>query len=64
MLDQTVVSVGPYTFHAERLSFAFRRVTARKPTEAEAKVLAGALEKQRTLFAADKGADRAARDAL
>jgi hypothetical protein len=41
---------------AERLSFAFRRVLARTPTDAEAKLLAGALEKQRKLFAADKGA--------
>ena len=38
----------------ERLSFAFRRVLARKPTEGEAKVLAGALAKQRKLFAEDK----------
>jgi hypothetical protein len=43
---------------AERLSFAFRRVLARKPTDAEAEVLAGALQKQRTLFAADKDAAR------
>jgi hypothetical protein len=41
---------------AERLSFAFRRITARKPNDTEAKVLLGALEKQRKLFANDKDA--------
>jgi hypothetical protein len=41
---------------AERLSFAFRRVLARKPTDAEAPVLASALAKQRKLFAEDKSA--------
>ena len=40
---------------AARLSFAFARVVARKPTDAEAKVLLGALEKQRAVFA-DKAA--------
>jgi hypothetical protein len=41
---------------AERLAFAFRRVAARKPTDAEVKILAGALDKQRKLFAQDKEA--------
>jgi hypothetical protein len=41
---------------AERLNFAFRRVLARAPTDTEAKVLLGALAKQRKLFAADKAA--------
>ncbi|HEY1191885.1 MAG TPA: PSD1 and planctomycete cytochrome C domain-containing protein [Gemmata sp.] len=41
---------------AERLSFAFRRVVARKPNETELKVLSNAWDKQRTLFTADKGA--------
>ncbi len=36
---------------ADRLGFAFQRVVARKPTEAEAKILLGALEKQRKVFA-------------
>jgi hypothetical protein len=39
---------------ADRLAFAFRRVTARRPTDAEGKVLAAALGKQRAIFAADK----------
>jgi hypothetical protein len=41
---------------AERLAFAFRRVAARQPSEVEVKILAGALDKQRKLFAADKDA--------
>ena len=40
-----------YDSDAERLSFAFRRVVARTPTEGEAKVLLGALGKQRKAFA-------------
>jgi hypothetical protein len=44
------------TTDAERLSYAFRRVLARKPTDAEARVLVGALAKQRELFAADRAA--------
>ncbi len=39
------------TTDAERLSFAFRRVTARTPTDAEAKILLGAMEKQTKVFA-------------
>jgi hypothetical protein len=39
---------------AERLRFAFARVLSRPPTEAESKVLLGALEKQRKLYAADR----------
>jgi hypothetical protein len=54
-LAQLALEKGGAT-DAERLSFAFRRVLARKPTDAEAKVLAGALEKQRKLFAEDKAA--------
>jgi hypothetical protein len=50
------LSIEKNVADAERLSFAFRRVLARKPTEVEAKVLLGALEKQRKLFAADKDA--------
>jgi hypothetical protein len=52
-LAQLALEKGGAT-DAERLYFAFRWVTARKPTDAETKVLVGALEKQRTLFAADK----------
>src|SRR5439155_5752784 len=44
------------TTDAERLAFAFRRVTARKPTDAELKILTGALARQRALFAADRTA--------
>ncbi|MBA4186948.1 MAG: chromosome segregation protein [Planctomycetaceae bacterium] len=44
------------TSDAERVAFAFRRATARKPTEAQVKILVGALEKQRALFAEDKAA--------
>jgi hypothetical protein len=38
---------------AERLAFAFRRATARKPTAQELQILTGALERQRELFAKD-----------
>jgi hypothetical protein len=41
---------------ADRLAFAFRRVTARTPTDAELAILAGSLEKQRKLFGADPAA--------
>jgi len=41
---------------ADRLSFVFRRVTARTPTPEEARILADSLERQRRLFAADKDA--------
>jgi hypothetical protein len=54
-LAQLALEKGGAT-DAERLAFAFRRVLARTPTDAEAKVLAGALAKQRKLFAADKDA--------
>jgi hypothetical protein len=54
-LAQLALAEGGTT-DAGRLSFAFRRVLARAPTETEAGVLARALEKQRALFAADKGA--------
>ncbi len=53
VLAQLALEKGGIT-DAERLSFCFRRVVARKPTDSEAKVLAGALEKQRALFAGDK----------
>jgi hypothetical protein len=54
-LAQLALEKGAAT-DADRLAFAFRRILARTPTEAEAKVLAGALAKQKTLFAADKDA--------
>jgi mono/diheme cytochrome c family protein len=54
-LAQLALEKGGAT-DAERLNLAFQRVLARKPTEAEVKVLVGALEKQRRLFAADKTA--------
>ncbi|MBY0456000.1 MAG: DUF1553 domain-containing protein, partial [Gemmataceae bacterium] len=41
---------------AERLGFAFKRVLARPPSDAELKILEGALAKQRKLFAEDKPA--------
>ena len=40
----------------DRLAFAFRSVTSRRPTAAEAEILAGALAKQRKVFAADPAA--------
>jgi hypothetical protein len=39
---------------AERLRFAFARVLSRPPTDVESKVLQGALEKQRKVYANDK----------
>jgi hypothetical protein len=39
---------------ADRLAFAFRRATARKPTEMELNILQSALEKQRAFFAKDQ----------
>jgi hypothetical protein len=41
---------------SDRLAFAFRRATARKPTEPELKILQSALDKQRAFFAKDEGA--------
>jgi hypothetical protein len=41
---------------SERLGIAFRRCTARKPTDAELQILQGALEKQRIIFAKDQDA--------
>jgi hypothetical protein len=55
VLAQLALEKGGTT-DAERLSFAFQRVTARKPTPAEVKVLVSALEKQQKLFAADRTA--------
>jgi hypothetical protein len=40
----------------ERLAFAFRRVTARRPVEVELKILKEALDKQRGLFVEDRQA--------
>ena len=37
----------------DRLTFAFRRVVARKPTDAELKILAGSLDKQRLVYTLD-----------
>jgi hypothetical protein len=54
-LAQLAMEKGGAT-EAERVGFVFRRVAARKPTDAEVKILAGALEKQRKLFAHDKEA--------
>ena len=43
----------------DTLAFAFRSLLARSPTEAEAKVLAASLQKQRKVFAADRaGAEK------
>jgi hypothetical protein len=55
VLAQLALERGGAT-DAERLAFAFRRVLARKPTDAEADVLAKSLAKQRKLFATDKAA--------
>jgi hypothetical protein len=41
---------------AERLTFAFRRVTSRKPTDEQTRILLGALEKQRAIFTDDRPA--------
>jgi hypothetical protein len=41
---------------SDRLTLAFRRCTARKPTDAELKILQGALDKQRAVFAKDREA--------
>jgi hypothetical protein len=54
-LAQLAMEKGGAT-DTERLTFAFRRVTARKPTDAQLKILVEALDKQRQLFAADKDA--------
>jgi hypothetical protein len=50
------VAMETHGTDAGRLAFAFRRVLARAPTDGEAKVLLGAMEKQRKLFAADPAA--------
>jgi mono/diheme cytochrome c family protein len=41
---------------ADRLAFAFRSVTSRRPTAAEAEILTAAMTKQRKLYAADPAA--------
>ena len=51
-LAQLAMEKGGAT-DAERLAFAFRRATARKPTAQEAKLLASAFESQRALFKKD-----------
>ena len=58
VLAQKAVEQGGVA-DATRIAFAFRRVVARTPTDAEAKILLGQLDKQRALFAADK--ERAAK---
>jgi hypothetical protein len=40
----------------ERVTFAFRRATARKPSDAELRILVRGLERYREKFSADKGA--------
>jgi hypothetical protein len=54
-LAQLAMEIGGAT-DSERVAFAFRRVTGRKPSESQVKILVVALEKQRALFAADKAA--------
>jgi hypothetical protein len=54
-LAQLAMEQGGAT-DAERAAFAYRRVTCRKPTDAQVKILAAAVEKQRSIFAADKPA--------
>ena len=54
-LAQLAMEQGGVT-DAERVAFAFRRVTARKPTEQQVKILVESWEKQRAIFAADKPA--------
>jgi len=55
VLAQLAMEIGGVT-DAQRVAFAFRRVTSRKPTEPQIKILVSALDKQRALFAADKAA--------
>ena len=54
-LAQRVLRQGGAT-PPERIEAAFRLVTARKPTAAEAKVLLGSLERLRAVYAADRDA--------
>ncbi|MCE9563566.1 MAG: PSD1 and planctomycete cytochrome C domain-containing protein [Planctomycetes bacterium] len=54
-LAQLAMEKGGAT-DAERVAFAFRRVTARKPTDTQVKILVAGVEKQRVLFAEDKAA--------
>ena len=54
-LAQLALEKGGAT-DAERLAFTFRRVTSRKATATERKLLGTALEKQQKLFAADRAA--------
>lgn len=53
VLAQLALEKGGTT-EAEQLAFTFKRLLAREPNETEQKVLAGAVEKQRKLFAGDK----------
>ncbi len=48
------LAMEAHTTDAERLKFAFARVLSRPPSETESKVLLGALEKQRKVYADDK----------
>jgi hypothetical protein len=54
-LAQLAMEKGGAT-DAERVGFAFRRATSRKPTEQQVTILVSALDKQRTIFTADKAA--------
>ncbi|VTT96792.1 chromosome segregation protein : Uncharacterized protein OS=Planctomyces limnophilus (strain ATCC 43296 / DSM 3776 / IFAM 1008 / 290) GN=Plim_1526 PE=4 SV=1: PSCyt1: PSCyt2: PSD1 [Gemmataceae bacterium] len=54
-LAQLVMEQGGAT-DAERAAFAYRRATCRKPSESQVKILVSAVEKQRSIFAADKSA--------
>ncbi len=50
------LALGQGKSDSESLAFAFRRVTARKPGEAELKILQEALQKQRAIFKNDREA--------
>jgi hypothetical protein len=52
-LAQLALEKGGAT-DAERIAFAFRRVTSRKPTQQQVKILTDAWGKQKAIFAADK----------
>jgi hypothetical protein len=54
-LAQLAMEMGGAT-DAERVGFAFRRATSRKPTKQQVTILVSALDKQRTIFTADKPA--------
>jgi hypothetical protein len=54
-LAQLMLTEGGKT-PEERVTFAFRRATARKPSDAELRILLRGLERYREKFSADKGA--------